>query len=46
MCSTVRGVEGVLPAEAEVLQLEKVILDAKALWMSADSTSRGIQNAI
>jgi hypothetical protein len=45
-CSTVRGVEGLLPTEAEVLQLEKVILDAKALWIECGFNIKGIQNAI
>jgi hypothetical protein len=30
--STVRGVDGLFPTEEEVLQLEKVVLDAKTLW--------------
>jgi hypothetical protein len=41
MCSTVRGVEGLLPTEAEVLQLEKVILDAKALWIECGFNVKG-----
>ena len=40
-CSAVRGVEGLLPTEAEVLLLEKVILDAKALWIECGFNVKG-----
>jgi hypothetical protein len=40
-CSTVRGVEGLLPTESEVLQFEKVILDAKALWIECGFNVKG-----
>jgi hypothetical protein len=39
--STVRGVEGLLPTEAEVLQLEKVVLDAKTLWIECGFNVKG-----
>jgi hypothetical protein len=37
----VRGVEGLLPTESEVLQFEKVILDAKALWIECGFNVKG-----
>jgi hypothetical protein len=39
--STVRGVKGLLPTEAEVLQLEKVISEAKALWIECGFNIKG-----
>ncbi len=39
--STVRGVEGLLPTETEVLQLEKVVLDAKTLWIECGFNVKG-----
>jgi hypothetical protein len=39
--STVRGVEGLLPTEAEVLRLEKVIADAKSLWIECGFNIKG-----
>jgi hypothetical protein len=41
MHSTVRGVGGLLPAEEEVLQLEKVVLDAKPLWIECGFNVKG-----
>jgi hypothetical protein len=41
MCSTVRGLDGLLPTEEEVLQLEKVVLDAKTLWIECGFSIKG-----
>jgi tetratricopeptide (TPR) repeat protein len=39
--STVRGVDGLLPTEAEVVRLAKVVLDAKTLWLDCGFNIKG-----
>jgi hypothetical protein len=39
--SAVRGVDGLLPTEAEIVQLEKVVADAKTLWLDCGFNIKG-----